>query len=47
MLLKRRPFKVLSIFGNRKESHGAMSGEYGGWRIATLFFFGPKFTNKQ
>ena len=38
MAVKRRPFKVLLIFGNRKKSHGAMSGEYGGWGIVTIFF---------
>ena len=35
MAVKRRPFKVLFIFGNRKQSHRAMSGGYGGWRIAS------------
>ena len=31
MDVKGRPFKVHFIFGNKKKSHGAMSGEYGGW----------------
>ena len=35
MAVKQRPFKVLFIFGNRKKSHGAMSGEYGGWGIVS------------
>ena len=39
MAVKRRPFKVLFIFGNRKKSHRAVSGEYGGWGIV----FGQKF----
>ena len=38
MAVKRRPFKVLFIFGNRKKSHEAKSGEYGGWGIVTVFF---------
>ena len=38
MVVKRRPFKVLFIVGNRKKSHGAMSGEYGGWGIVTVLF---------
>jgi len=38
MLVKRRPFKILFIFGNRKKSHGAMSGKYGGWGIVTVLF---------
>jgi len=37
---KRRPFKVLFIFGNRKKvTHGAVSGEYGG-AIVTVLFLG-------
>ena len=40
MAVKRRPFMVLFIFGNRKKSHGAMSGEYGGWGIVTVLFLG-------
>ena len=35
MAVKRRPFKVLFIFRNRKKSHGAMSGEYGDWGIVS------------
>ena len=35
MAVKRRPFKVLFIYGNTKKSHGAMSGEYGGWGIVS------------
>ena len=38
MAVKRRPFKILFIFGNRKKPHGAMPGEYGGWGIVTLLF---------
>ena len=38
MAVKRRPFKVLFIFGNRKKSHGAMSDEYGGWGIVPVLF---------
>ena len=38
MTVKRRPFKVLSIFGNRKKSHVAMSDEYGSWGVLTVLF---------
>ena len=38
MAVKRRPFKVLFIFENRKKSRGTMSGEYGGWGIVTVLF---------
>jgi hypothetical protein len=30
-LVKRRPFKVFFIFGNKKKTVGAITGEYGGW----------------
>ena len=55
MPVKRRPFKVLFIFGNRKKSHGAMSGEYGGWGVVAVgdsgefwstLWFGVKTTTK-
>ena len=36
MAVKWQSFKVLFSFGNRKKSHRAMSGEYGGWRIVTV-----------
>jgi len=35
MIIKRQPFKVIFILGNKKKSHGAMSGEYGGWAMAS------------
>lgn len=36
-LVKRRPCKVLFIFGNGKRSHGTASGEHGGgWGIVTI-----------
>jgi hypothetical protein len=38
MLVKRRPLKVFFIFGNKKKSHGAISGEYGGWGMTTVLF---------
>ena len=49
MAVKRRHFKALLIFGNRKQSHThthththtAMSGEYGGWGIVAVLFL-PK-----
>ena len=48
MAVKRRPFKVLYFFGNRKKSHGAMSGEYGGWGIVTVLFLAknPRTSNE-
>lgn len=36
MLIKRRPFKVPFIFGNRNKSH--MSGEYEGSGNVTVLF---------
>ena len=36
MAVKRRLLTVLLIFGNRKKSHAAMSGEYRGWGIVTV-----------
>ena len=47
MLVKRRPFKVLFSFGNRKTLHGAMSGEYGGWGIVTVLFSAKNSTNEN
>ena len=38
MAVKGWPFKVLFIFGNRKKSHGAVFGEYGGWGIVTVLY---------
>jgi hypothetical protein len=38
MLVKRRPFKDFFIFGNKKNSHGAISGEYGGWGMTTVLY---------
>ena len=39
MVAKRRPFMGLFIFGNKKMSHGAMSGEYGGCGIIRMLLF--------
>ena len=36
---KRRPFKVLLSFGNRKISAGVNSGEYGGWGTTDVLCF--------
>jgi hypothetical protein len=35
----RRPFRFKFICGNRKKSHGAKSGEYGGWGMTATFYF--------
>jgi hypothetical protein len=42
MLVKRRSFKVFLIFGNKKKSQGALSGEYGGWGMTTVLFLAKK-----
>ena len=36
---KRFPFIWPSIRGNRQKSHGARSGEWGGWGITVMLFF--------
>lgn len=42
---KERPFKVLFMFGDKKKSQGAMSGEYRGWGIVIVIVFGQEFTS--
>jgi hypothetical protein len=42
MFVKRRPFKVFFIFGNKKKTHGAISVEYGGWAMTTVLFLAKK-----
>ena len=39
---KRRPFMGLFNLGNRKKSHGAKFGEYGGWGMITVLFSAKK-----
>ena len=39
MVSNRRPFSFYFIFGNRKKSRGAKSGEYGGWGMTAILFF--------
>jgi hypothetical protein len=36
------PFKAIFSFGNSQKSHGAKSGEYGGWSNFIIDFFGQK-----
>jgi hypothetical protein len=38
-------FKVFFIFGNKNKSHGAISGEYGGWGKTTVLFLAKKLRN--
>jgi hypothetical protein len=47
MLVKRRPFKVFFIFGNKKKSHGAITGEYGGWGMTTVLFLAKKLRSSN
>jgi hypothetical protein len=42
MLVKRRPFKVIFVLGNKIKSHGATSGEYGGWGMTAVLFLDKK-----
>ena len=37
--IKRHPFSFSFIFGNRKKSQGAKSGEYGGWGMTAILVF--------
>jgi len=39
MVSNWRHFSFSFIFGNRKESQGAKSGEYSGWGMTAIFFF--------
>jgi len=39
MVSNRHPSSFNFIFGNRKKSQGAKSGEYGGWGITAILFF--------
>jgi hypothetical protein len=39
MVSNRRPFSFNFIFGNRKKSQGAKSGEYVGWGMTGILFF--------
>jgi hypothetical protein len=39
MVSNRCPFSFNFIFGNRKKSQDAISGEYGGWGITAILSF--------
>jgi hypothetical protein len=39
MVSSRRSYSFNFIFGNRKKSQGAKSGEYGGWGITAIWCF--------
>jgi len=39
MVSNRHPFSFNFIFGNRKKSQGAKSGEYGGWGMTAILLF--------
>jgi hypothetical protein len=43
----RRPFSFNFIFRNRKNSHGAKSGEYGGWGDENHFVFRQKLLGED
>jgi hypothetical protein len=43
----RRPFSFSFIFGNRKKSQGAKSGEYGGWGDDSHFIFCQKLLGED
>ena len=44
MVSNQHPFNFNSIFGNRKKSQGAKSGEYGGWGMTAILFFSSVFS---
>jgi hypothetical protein len=39
----RRPFSFNFIFGNRKKSQDAKSGEYGVWGMTALLYFARNY----
>jgi hypothetical protein len=39
MVSNQHPFSFNFIFGNRKKSQGAKSGEYGRWEMTAIMFF--------
>jgi hypothetical protein len=39
VISNRRPFSFDFIFGNRKKSQGAKSGEYGEWGMTVILYF--------
>ena len=43
----RRPFSFNFIFGNRKNSQGAKSGEFGGWGMTAILFFRQKLLGED
>jgi hypothetical protein len=47
LVSNRSPFSLHFIFGNRKKSHGAKSGECGGWGDDSHFLFRQKLQGED
>jgi hypothetical protein len=47
MVSNRRPFSLNFIFGNRKKSQGAKSGEYGVWWMTNHLVFRLKLLGED